>query len=89
MLIPRRAVPLRRSKVVQPACRGGERLRDIEPANPRLVAFGMLAEQVVALRDGRGLCPDWVDNESFVLSTLAIDPDEIVAIASGNEVVAA
>jgi HD-like signal output (HDOD) protein len=63
--------------------------RDIEPANPRLVAFGMLAEQVVALRDGRGLCPDWVDNESFVLSTLGIDPDAIVAIAGGTESVPA
>ena len=63
--------------------------RDVEPANPRLVAFGMLAEQVVAIRAGGGLCADWVDNEAFVLSTLEIGPEEIVEIAGDREALAA
>jgi HD-like signal output (HDOD) protein len=63
--------------------------RDLEPANPRLVAFGMLAEQVVALRAGGGLCPDWADNEAFVLATLQVEPDEIVAIALEGDAVPA
>lgn len=63
--------------------------RDVEPANPRLVAFGMLAEQVVALRSGRGLCPDWLENETFVLETLGLVADDVVAIADEHEAVAA
>ncbi|MBK8063294.1 MAG: HDOD domain-containing protein [Betaproteobacteria bacterium] len=55
--------------------------RDAEPANPHLVAFGLLAEQVVSLRAGRGLCPDWPDAEGFVLDTLGLSPDEVVALA--------
>lgn len=63
--------------------------RDIEPANPRLVAFGMLAEQVVALRAGDGLCPDWQENEAFVLATLGIDPDGVVELVGDLEAAAA
>jgi HD-like signal output (HDOD) protein len=63
--------------------------RDIEPANLRLVAFGILAEQVVALRAGSGLCPDWLENEAFVLATLGIEADQVVTIAEDREAVAA
>lgn len=55
--------------------------RDLDPADPRLVAFGILAEQIVAIGAGGGLCPDWRENEAFVLETLRISPDEIVALA--------
>ena len=61
--------------------------RDREPANPRLVAFGILAEQLVALRAGAGLCPDWSENEDFVLATLDIDPDTIVSLLTEAETV--
>ncbi|MBS0335405.1 MAG: HDOD domain-containing protein [Proteobacteria bacterium] len=64
-------------------------VRDVEPANPRLVAFGMLAEQVVTLRSGGGLCPDWEQNEEFVLAALGIGADDVVAIALDLEPVAA
>ena len=55
--------------------------RDLEPANCRLVAFGMLAEQIIALRAGGEICPDWRENEDFVLATLEIHPDQVVALA--------
>ena len=55
--------------------------RDLEPANPKLVAFGLLAEQIIALRSGRGLCPDWKESEEFVLDTLEISPEDAVALA--------
>jgi HD-like signal output (HDOD) protein len=51
-----------------------------EPENQKLVAFGVLAEQIVALHANRGLCPDWSEAEQFVLDTLAIDADDIVAL---------
>ena len=54
--------------------------REHEPPDPRLIAFGMLAEQIVALGAGRGLCPDWRENEAFVLDTLRIDADEVVGL---------
>jgi hypothetical protein len=63
--------------------------RDVDPANPRLVAFGMLAEQVVALRAGKGLCPDWLENEAFVLGTLDLAADDVVTIANEHEAVPA
>ncbi|MBI3371734.1 MAG: HDOD domain-containing protein [Betaproteobacteria bacterium] len=59
--------------------------RDLEPANPKLVAFGLLAEQLIALRSGRGLCPDWRDAEEFVLGTLEISPEDVVALAEDFE----
>ena len=52
--------------------------RDTEPVNPRLVAFGLLVEQVISLRGGSGLCPDWEANETFVLEALDLDPQDIV-----------
>lgn len=53
-----------------------------EAADRKLVAFGLLAEQIDALRLNRGLCPDWIDGERFVLDTLDIDADEIVRLAT-------
>jgi HD-like signal output (HDOD) protein len=50
-------------------------------ANRKLVAFGLLAEQIAALHMNQGLCPDWTDAERFVLDTLDIEPDEIVKLS--------
>jgi HD-like signal output (HDOD) protein len=58
-------------------------------ADRRLVAFGMLAEQIAALRLDRGLCPDWAAGERFVLDTLDIKPDDIVRLAEDLPAVAA
>lgn len=49
-----------------------------EAADRKLVAFGLLAEQISALHADRGLCADWTEGERFVLDTLGIEPDEIV-----------
>ena len=51
------------------------------PANPRLVAFGLFAEQIIALRAGRGLCPDWIGGEAFVLETLKMGPEQMLAMS--------
>ena len=51
-----------------------------EAADRKLVAFGLLAEQIAALHANRGLCPDWEAGERFVLDTLDIGPDEIVKL---------
>jgi len=59
--------------------------REVEPANRKLVAFGLLIDQIAAFRAGGGLCPDWESGESFVLETLKITPDEIIAIAGENQ----
>lgn len=50
----------------------------------RLIAFGLLAEQVVSLRDGRGLCLDWRRAESFVLGMLNLTPDEVVGLVDAG-----
>lgn len=50
-------------------------------ANRKLVAFGLLAEQIASLHLNQGLCPDWVNGEQFVLDTLNIEPDEIVQLS--------
>ena len=55
--------------------------RETEPANRRLVAFGLLMEQVTAIRAGRSLCPDWASGEAFVLEMFKITPEEIIALA--------
>jgi len=49
-------------------------------ADRKLVAFGLLAEQIAALHMNQGLRPDWKEGERFVLKTLDIDPDEIVKL---------
>lgn len=56
--------------------------RDVEPGDRRLVAFGLLAEQVLALRAGKGLCPDWVLGEAFVLDVLDLTAEDIVDLVS-------
>jgi len=60
-------------------------VREVEPANRKLVAFGLLAEQVATLRGGGHLCPDWLPGERFVLDTLAIAPEDIIALAQEAE----
>jgi HD-like signal output (HDOD) protein len=52
-----------------------------KPANPKLVAFGLLAEQIAALHANQGLCPDWIGAEQFVLDALGIEPDQIVELS--------
>ena len=59
--------------------------REVEPANRKLVAFGLLMEQLAAFRAGNGVCPDWESGERFVLETLAITPEEIIALAEEPE----
>ncbi len=51
-----------------------------EPPNRKLVAFGLLAEQIAALHISQGLCPDWIGAEQFVLDTLGIGADDIVEL---------
>ncbi|MDP1734035.1 MAG: HDOD domain-containing protein [Sulfuritalea sp.] len=55
--------------------------REVEPANRKLIAFGLLMEQLATLRSGGGVCPDWESGEQFVLETLRITPDDIIALA--------
>ncbi len=50
-------------------------------ANRKLIAFGLLAEQIASLHLNQGLCPDWVVGERFVLETLNIEADEIVELS--------
>lgn len=51
-----------------------------ETPSRKLVAFGLLAEQIAALHSNQGLCPDWVGAERFVLDTLGIGADDIVEL---------
>jgi HD-like signal output (HDOD) protein len=60
--------------------------REVEPANRKLVAFGLLMEQLATLRSGGGVCPDWEPGEKFVLETLRITPDDIIALMQEPEV---
>jgi HD-like signal output (HDOD) protein len=59
--------------------------RDIEPANRKLVAFGLLLDQIMTLRAGGGLCPDWQAGEAFVLAMLGITPEQIVALVQETD----
>ncbi len=51
-----------------------------DAADRKLVAFGLLAEQIAALHVNQGLCADWTEGERFVLDALEIEPDEIVQL---------
>jgi len=62
---------------------GGQ--REVEPANRKLVAFGLLMEQLAAFRAGGSLCPDWESGEQFVLETFGITAEEIIALAQEPE----
>ena len=55
---------------------------DVDSSTRRLIAFGLLVEQVASLRAAEGLCADWTAGEAFVLDTLAISADQIIALAS-------
>ena len=52
-----------------------------ELADAKLIAFGLLAEQIAALHSNQGLCPDWIGAERFVLDTLGIEADDIVELS--------
>jgi HD-like signal output (HDOD) protein len=54
--------------------------REAEFADARLMAVALLAEQLVALRAGRGLCPDWTIGEAFVLESLGLGADDILEL---------
>ncbi len=50
------------------------------------------AKKYASMREfyqSRGLCPDWREYEAFVLSTLAITPDEVVALVEDTEAMTA
>ena len=55
--------------------------REVEPANRKLVAFGLLMDQIAMFRSSGGLCPDWESGERFVLETFGITPDGVIALA--------
>lgn len=59
--------------------------KSIDPRSRRLVAFGLLTQQVATLRAERKLCPEWPEMESYVLESLDVAPDEIVALAGEPE----
>jgi HD-like signal output (HDOD) protein len=63
---------------VDPAA-GGRRA--VDGADLRLVAIALLAEQIVALRAGRGLCPDWTAGEAFVLEALGLGAEDVISLA--------
>lgn len=54
---------------------------ELSDANRKLVAFGLLAEQIASLHLNMGLCPDWIIGEHFVLETLHITPEEIIELS--------
>ena len=55
--------------------------REVEPANPRLVAFGLLMEQIAMFRKNGGVCPDWESGERFVLDTFGLSVEDVLALA--------
>ena len=59
--------------------------RDTQGASPALIAAGLLAEQVAALRAGGSVTPEWETHEAAVLRILAIDADAIVAMVTGED----
>ncbi len=59
--------------------------REIDPAERKLVAFGLLLDQIMAMRSNRGICPDWESGEAFVLATLGITPEQIIALLDATE----
>lgn len=63
----------------------GDDMPDYGTVNHKLVAFGLLADQVLALRAGDGLCPDWAPQEQFVLETLQFCSEDIVALVGEED----
>lgn len=62
--------------------------RETEGANRKLIAFGLLLEQIIALQSEGSLCADWSAGEQFVLDTFGITPEAIIELAQnlGQEV---
>ncbi len=46
----------------------------------KLAAFGLLIDQIVALRAGRGITADWEIAEAFALSKLGVSADDMVKL---------
>lgn len=46
----------------------------------KLAAFGLLIDQIVAIRNGLGVTADWEVAEAFALGQLGISPDKVVAL---------
>jgi HD-like signal output (HDOD) protein len=63
-------------QVAQVASRTG----DAAMASQPLVAIGLLAEQVASLRSGGSITGEWSAHESFVLETLGLSPEDVVAM---------
>jgi HD-like signal output (HDOD) protein len=62
--------------VAQVASRTG----DAATASQPLVAVGLLAEQVASLRSGGGITGEWSAHERFVLETLGLSTEDVVAM---------
>ncbi len=60
----------------------GEPLK-LRGAPVKLAAFGLLIDQIVALRKNRGITADWEIAEGFALTQLGISPDDMVGLISG------
>lgn len=51
----------------------------------RLVAFGLLADQLVSLRGGQGVRADWPEMEAYALEALSLTPEQLLGLADGME----
>ena len=58
------------------------RRREVEPVNHKLIAFGLLMEQIATLRNSGTLCPDWESGEQLVLDTFGLTPEQIIELAA-------
>lgn len=54
----------------------------IETQSRRLVAFGLLADQINALRAGAGLRADWPEMEEYVFDALSVTAEQMVGFAT-------
>jgi HD-like signal output (HDOD) protein len=77
MLPETMSLAILRHHAVDPAAGGGAGAED---ADERLIAIGLLAEQIVSLRAGNGLRPDWTIGEAFALDTLGLSADDVVGL---------
>ncbi|MBL8382358.1 MAG: HDOD domain-containing protein [Burkholderiales bacterium] len=77
--------PLARSILLHHALdRIAARAHEAAGAQPRLAACGLLAEQVARLCAGGTLSAEWQAHEAFVLDTLEIEVDAVVALVQAR-----
>lgn len=55
--------------------------RETAGASAPLIALGLLAEQIVALRTGRPVTAEWTAHEAFALDALRIEADDVIDLA--------